>query len=102
MAGLREYAAQQEAQQKPNEATEEATGKQQAEDETPVGKFLNAHKRFQENTRVSEELKAEILKGLQQQADIKELFLKAAKALTLLTDEETFYTLCERELSARY
>lgn len=46
----------------------------------------------QDNIRISETLQAEILKGINNKEDIKLLFLKAVKVISLMTGTELFYT----------
>ena len=54
------------------------------------------------NTAKSQLLQSEILKGLKAGADIYALFLKAAKAVSLMTNNSLFYTQAEKDLIAIY
>lgn len=54
-------------------------------------KILATYKTLQENTRKSESLVAEILKGLQSGEDRETLFLKAIKTISLMTSNQAFY-----------
>ncbi len=55
-----------------------------------------------ENTAKSQLLQSEILKGLKAGTDIYTLFLKAAKAVSLMTNNSLFYTQAEKDLIAVY
>lgn len=48
---------------------------------------------YQENTLKSGELQTEILNGVKSGEDIKPLFLKAVKAISLMTNNDVFYKL---------
>lgn len=63
---------------------------------------LRICKEYRENSKESSMLKCEILKGLKAGADIYSLFLKAAKAISLMTGESLFYTQAEKDLIAIY
>lgn len=60
------------------------------------------YKTYQENIKKTELLQSEILKGIKAQVDIYELFLKAAKALSLTISNREFYTQIEKELPMFY
>jgi hypothetical protein len=53
---------------------------------------LEIYVRYQQNAVASAQLRREILLGAKADMDYKSLFLKAAKALSLVTDNELFYT----------
>lgn len=63
---------------------------------------LRICKEHRENEKKSSMLQSEILKGLKAGADIYSLFLKAAKAISLMTGESLFYTQAEKDLIAIY
>ena len=63
---------------------------------------LEVYRRYQENTKTSEQLQAAILKGLKAGEDVYSLFLKAAKALSLMTSNSLFYSQAEADLIAIY
>ena len=48
-------------------------------------------KEYQRNIKLSEQYRSEILKGAKAGTDIKELFLKAAEVISLLTSDKLFY-----------
>lgn len=56
----------------------------------------------QANTAKSQILQSEILKGLQLGEDIYSLFLKAAKAISLMTANSLFYSQAEKDLISIY
>lgn len=59
------------------------------------------YKQYQENIKATGTLRAEILKGVTAGEDLEQLFLKAAKALSLLLSDELFYRQIERTLADR-
>lgn len=52
---------------------------------------LSVYNQYQANIRQSSQLKAEMLKGAKEGESIYSLFLKACKAITLMTGESIFY-----------
>lgn len=52
---------------------------------------LEIYVRYQQNAVATAQLRREILLGTKADADYKTLFLQAAKALSLVTDNELFY-----------
>ena len=63
---------------------------------------LEVYRRYQENTKTSEQLQTAILKGLKAGEDVYSLFLKAAKAISLMTSNSLFYSQAEADLIAIY
>lgn len=63
---------------------------------------LEVYRRYQENTKTSEQLQSEILKGIKAGEDVYSLFLKAAKAISLMTSNSLFYSQAEADLIAIY
>lgn len=63
---------------------------------------LEAYRAYQENTKRSEQLQSEILKGIKAGEDVYSLFLKAAKAISLMTSNSVFYSQIEADLTAIY
>ena len=63
---------------------------------------LQIYREYQENKRVSGQLKVEILKGLKAGDDINILFLKACEAIGLMTSEKLFIKNVEADLKAVY
>lgn len=57
---------------------------------------------YQRNIKASSQLQTEILKGLKAGEDVYTLFLKAAKAISLMTSTDLFYTQTEEDLKAIY
>lgn len=60
------------------------------------------YREYQSNIKASSQLQTEILKGLQRGEDIYTLFLKAVKAISLMTSNKPFYTQSEGDLIAIY
>lgn len=65
-------------------------------------KSIEAYKAYQENISQSSQLQTEILKGIKAGADIYSLFLKATKAIALMTSNNLFYTQTEADIKAIY
>lgn len=63
-----------------------------------IDQATQVYKTYQENTRKSERLQAEILKGLQAGEDIEILFIKACEAIGAMTDNEVFITVAKKKL----
>lgn len=63
---------------------------------------LEVYKTYQENTRKSEQLQTEILKGLKAGADIYTLFLKAVDAISRMTSNTCFRSQIEEDLKSIY
>lgn len=59
-------------------------------------------KEYQKNKRLTNELVAEITKGIQQGADIHGLFLKAVEALALTTNDTLLYDNARQNLKTIY
>lgn len=63
---------------------------------------LEVYRTYQENIKTSSTLQTEILKGLKAGEDVYSLFLKAAKAISLMTSNSLFYSQTEEDLKAIY
>ena len=63
---------------------------------------IDIYKEYQSNTIKSSQLQAAILKGLNAGEDITALFLKAAKAISVMTDNDIFYKEAEERITAIY
>lgn len=63
---------------------------------------LRICREHQKNTAQSQQTQSEILKGLKVGEDIYSLFLKAAKIISIMTDNGLFYTQAEKDLIAVY
>ena len=63
---------------------------------------LEVYRHYQENIKTSGQLQTDILKGVQAGTDIYSLFLKAAKAISLMTSNSLFYSQIEEDIEAIY
>ncbi len=63
---------------------------------------LEVYRTYQENIKTSSQLQTEILKGLKAGEDVYSLFLKAAKAISLMTANSLFYSQIEADIEAIY
>ena len=63
---------------------------------------LEVYRTYQENIKTSSALQTQILKGLKAGEDVYSLFLKAAKAISLMTSNSIFYSQAEEDLIAIY
>lgn len=63
---------------------------------------LEVYRHYQENIKTSGQLQTDILKGVQAGTDIYSLFLKAAKAISLMTSNSLFYSQIEADTRAIY
>lgn len=63
---------------------------------------LEVYKTYQENIKVSSQLQTDILKGVKSGESIYSLFLKAAKAISLMTSNNVFYSQIEADISVIY
>lgn len=61
---------------------------------------LEVYKAYQDNIKTSSQLQTEILKGIKAGEDIYSLFLKAAKAISLMTSNTAFYSQIEADTRA--
>lgn len=105
-----EWTGDREAAQKPVEGqingleTQQAVGlylKTQREREAEQ-RSLEVYRAYQENIKASSQLQTEILKGIKAGEDVYSLFLKAAKAISLMTSNKLFYTQIEADTRAIY
>lgn len=63
---------------------------------------LEVYREYQENIKTSSQLQTSILKGIKAGEDVYSLFLKAAKAISLMTSNTLFYNQTEEDLIAIY
>ena len=63
---------------------------------------LEVYRTYQENIKTSSQLQTEILKGIKAGEDVYSLFLKAAKAISLMTSNKLFYSQIEADIEAIY
>lgn len=63
---------------------------------------LAVYREYQENIKLSGQLQTEILKGVKRGEDIYSLFLKAVKAISLMTSNTVFYSQLEGDIRAIY
>ncbi len=62
----------------------------------------DVYKTYQENVKASSQLQTAILKGVAAGEDVYSLFLKAVKAVSLMTSNELFYRQIEADIKAVY
>ena len=74
----------------------------QQQDREAAERAREVYRTYQDNIKLSGELQTAILKGLKSGADITDLFLKACKAISLMTSNGVFYTQTEADLKAIY
>ena len=67
-----------------------------------IDRNLEVYRTYQENIKRSGQLQTEILKGLKAGEDVYSLFLKAAKAISLMTSNSLFYSQIEADIEAIY
>ena len=63
---------------------------------------IDIYKEYQSNAIKSSQLQAEILKGLNTGEDITALFLKAAQAISAMTNDSVFYKQAKESITAIY
>jgi len=63
---------------------------------------LEIYREYQQNIKTSSQLQTEILKGARAGEDIYSLFLKACKAISLMTSNTVFYSQLEGDIRAIY
>ena len=63
---------------------------------------LEVYRTYQENIKTSSTLQTQILTRLKAGEDVYSLFLKAAKAISLMTSNSVFYSQTEEDLKAIY
>ena len=87
-------------QKAPEEPLEGLQKLQRLADENKVEKdrSLALYKEYQRNTLASAQLQANILKGIKAGENIYSLFLKAVKAISLMTDNSGFYDQVEADV----
>ena len=92
------------------EAREQPAEKQQAKPlflqaqkgEEDHKRTLEVYRTYQENIKRSDQLQTDILKGLKAGEDVYSLFLKAAKAISLMTSNSLFYSQTEADIKNIY
>lgn len=67
-----------------------------------IDRSLAICREYQQNTKTSSQLQTEILKGARAGEDIYSLFLKAVKAISLMTSNTVFYSQLEGDIRAIY
>ena len=63
---------------------------------------LAVYREYQKNIKLSGQLQTDILKGVKRGEDIYSLFLKAVKAISLMTSNTVFYSQLEGDIRAIY
>lgn len=103
-----DFAGKKEAPKKPLETlTEglEGINKLQREADRKkqdIDRSLAICREYQQNIKTSSQLQTEILKGARAGEDIYSLFLKAVKAVSLMTSNTVFYSQLEGDIRAIY
>lgn len=67
-----------------------------------IDRSLNICREYQKNIKISSQLQTEILKGARSGEEIYSLFLKAVKAISLMTSNTIFYSQLEEDIRAIY
>lgn len=67
-----------------------------------IDRSLAIYREYQQNIKTSSQLQTEILKGARAGEDIYSLFLKAVKAISLMTSNTVFYSQLEGDIRAIY
>ena len=67
-----------------------------------IDRNLEVYRTYQENIKRSGQLQTDILKGVQAGTDIYSLFLKAVKAISLMTSNTAFYSQIEADIKNIY
>lgn len=93
--------------QKPSERLTDGLEREQAKrlferEKDDHRKSLEVYQTYQENTKISELLRAEILKGTKAGKDIYGLFLKAVEAISLMTHDSHFYSQIKEDVRVIY
>lgn len=72
------------------------------QEQEQLARSKEIYKEYQKNIRTSEQLQIEILKGAKEGEPLPELFLKAVKAISLMTSNTVFYNQLERDIKEKY
>ena len=67
-----------------------------------VAECKRIYQEHQEARKKSQCLQWEIMKGVNAGEDIKDLFIKAVKTISLMTGTEVFYTQIKRQIKEKY
>ena len=79
-----------------------ALAREHEREEAELQHSREIYKTYQENTKISEQLQTSILRGVHEGEDIYTLFLKAAKAISLMVNNNTFYNQVEADTLTIY
>ena len=104
MAGLFEVAKRQAQEMRQAQETQSAPAplvKEQAEQREALTTAQEVYKRWQENSLLTRELRRELLQGVKEGRSYAELLLIAAKAFSLLTDNDLVYSQIAQEIDRR-
>lgn len=63
---------------------------------------VNVYRHYQGNIKKAERLQADILKGAHRGENIYRLFLKAVRAISLMTDNTVFYNQIYKDIAEQY
>ena len=91
--------------EKPLQGNLEGIGKLQREADQrkrEIDETARIYREYQHNIKLSGQLQTEILKGARAGEDIYSLFLKACKAISLMTSNTVFYSQLEGDIRAIY
>lgn len=72
-----------------------------AQEQADREKAANVYREYQNNIRLAGSLKTEIIKGSKAGDPLEDLLLKAVKCISVMTADDLFYRLIERDLKAR-
>lgn len=103
-----DFAGEKKAPKKPLELnTEGLEGIRQLQREADrkkqdIDRSLAIYREYQQNIKTSSQLQTELLKGARAGEDIYSLFLKAVKAISLMTSNNLFYSQLEGDIRAIY
>ena len=104
LLGAEEYKTSAEQENALKRQLEGLQGLQRKADQNKAEKDRNleVYRTYQENIKRSGQLQADILKGVQAGTDIYSLFLKAVKAISLMTSNTAFYSQIEADIKNIY
>ena len=104
LLGTEEYKTSAEQENALKRQLEGLQGLQRKADQNKaeIDRNLEVYRTYQENIKRSEQLQSEILKGIKAGEDVYSLFLKAAKAISLMTSNSVFYSQIEDDTRSIY
>ena len=104
LLGAEEYKTSAEQENALKRQLEGLQGLQRKADQNKaeIDRNLEVYRTYQENIKRSGQLQTDILKGVQAGTDIYSLFLKAVKAISLMTSNTAFYSQIEADIKNIY